>query len=98
MTSSSFLSFYFNDFLFPIVYLPIINLLKYLFEKTEKIETITLKFCLTWASVFSVWFELITPLYQPKVTADVYDAISYFAGAIVLFYIEIFMIKRGIID
>lgn len=93
-----FFTSYFNDILFPLVYLPVLKIIQFFLEKMETIECLTLRYCIIWAAIFSIWFEFITPFYQPKVTADLYDVISYFVGAILLYSIEKIIRKRGFLD
>jgi len=79
-------AYYLNDILFPFVYLPLLNCLHTLLFKN--VCKLSFKETIIWVFIFSVWFEFITPLYQPKVTADFFDTIAYLCGGIIIYLID----------
>ncbi|MCB0278896.1 MAG: hypothetical protein KDD94_05305 [Calditrichaeota bacterium] len=77
------LEYYLNDFLFPMIFIPAIFLIRQQLNLT-KLTKPDFFFIFAFCVVFSIWFELILPIFQPLSTGDSYDVLAYFLGGITL--------------
>lgn len=81
--------FYFGDFLALIVCVPIFVNSQILFKirkpvKIKKIEVFL------YALLFSLYFEIIGPIFLKNFTSDIFDCVAYFAGGMVLYFSQNF--------
>ena len=76
-----FFNYYLNDFLFPLIVLPVYFLLLIKLGLLEKRGQFYIYVFLHFI-LFSLWFELISPLFQEKYTGDLYDVLAYFLASI----------------
>ena len=80
---TSFITNYFNDLLLTPVLLPIILTVGIIFKQRYWVFKPSLAEILFWVIIFSIFFEVITPCFNPRSTGDYMDAICYLSGGLV---------------
>lgn len=82
-----FFSSYFNDLLCLPVVLGTCLLLIRQFSKKKQLN-ISLFSCLSLAALYSVYFEIYLPEVTERYTADPVDALLYFMGAFIFYFLQ----------
>jgi hypothetical protein len=77
-----FVTSYFNDILLTPILLPIIIIIEILFKQRYWEVKPTMSEILFWVVVFSVFFEIIIPKFNPRSTGDYMDTLCYLAGGL----------------
>lgn len=81
---SEIFRYHFNDYLGGIVFLSYVNIILS-FSKYKQAND--LKSVLIYATICSIAWEGIIPIFSSKSTGDVLDVLAYFAGALTYYFI-----------
>lgn len=81
----SIFRWYFADGLALIVCIPIFVNSQILF-KVRGLHRITIIEVILYATLFSVYFEIIGPVFISQFTADIFDMVAYFSGGFILYF------------
>lgn len=80
-----FFHFYLNDFVFPIIVIPLYQLVAEFFGLIKTAKKISITQMITYNILFVLIFEYLGPKFHHPQQSDAYDILAYVCGSMILY-------------